>query len=106
MAGALLFAFAYFFLVLAAYYVLRPVREQLAAASGSQVLLSFYTATFVTTLVLTPIYGWLVARFPRKRFVPVVYLFFILNLARVHPRVPGIRTCSVRAFSARCSLSG
>ena len=82
---ALILAFVYFFLVLAAYYVLRPVREQLAAASGSQVLLSFYTATFLTTLVLTPIYGWLVARFPRKRFVPVVYVFFILNLLAFIP---------------------
>ena len=82
---ALVLAFAYFFFVLAAYYVLRPVREQLAAASGSQVLLSFYTATFITTLVLTPIYGWLVARFPRKRFVPLVYVFFILNLLAFIP---------------------
>ena len=42
---ALILAFAYFFFVLAAYYVLRPVREQLAAAGGVQVLLSFI-ATF------------------------------------------------------------
>ncbi|HEY8009932.1 MAG TPA: MFS transporter [Rudaea sp.] len=82
---ALILAFVYFFLVLAAYYVLRPVREQLAAASGSQVLLSFYTATFIVTLILTPVYGWLVARFPRKRFVPVVYVFFILNLIAFIP---------------------
>jgi len=82
---ALILAFVYFFLVLSAYYVLRPIREQLTAASGSQVLLSFYTATFITTLVLTPIYGWLVARFPRKRFVPLVYIFFILNLLAFIP---------------------
>ena len=86
---ALALAFLYFFLVLAAYYVLRPVREQLSAASGVQALLSFYTATFVTTLVLTPIYGWLVARFPRKRFVPYVYLFFILNLFAFVPLFNG-----------------
>jgi len=82
---ALVLAFAYFFLVLAAYYVLRPVREQLAAASGSQVLFQFYLTTFVVTLVLTPVYGWLVAHFPRKRFVPAVYLFFIANLIAFVP---------------------
>ncbi|MEP6938637.1 MAG: MFS transporter [Rudaea sp.] len=82
---ALALAFAYFFFVLAAYYVLRPIREQLAAASGVQALVSFYTATFLTTVVLTPVYGWLVARFPRKRFVPYVYLFFILNLLAFVP---------------------
>ncbi|MBS0439297.1 MAG: MFS transporter [Proteobacteria bacterium] len=82
---AVILAFAYFFLVLAAYYVLRPVREQLAAAEGTQALLSFYTATFIATLVLTPVYGWLVARFPRKRFVPIVYVFFIANLLAFIP---------------------
>lgn len=82
---ALVLAFVYFCLVLAAYYVLRPVREQLAAASGTQALPAFYIATFLTTLVLTPVYGWLVARFPRKRFVPVVYIFFILNLLAFIP---------------------
>jgi AAA family ATP:ADP antiporter len=96
---ALIIAFVYFFLVLAAYYVLRPVREQLAAASGSQVLFQFYLTTFLVTLVLTPVYGWLIARFPRKRFVPVVYLFFIACLfafipafeaqGQLNPRVLG-----------------
>lgn len=82
---AVVLAFAYFFFVLAAYYVLRPVREQLAAAQGTQALLPFYTATLIVTLVMTPVYGWLVARFPRKRFVPVVYIFFILNLLAFIP---------------------
>lgn len=82
---AVILAFFYFFLVLAAYYVLRPVREQLSAASGVQALLPFYTATFVVTLALTPVYGWLVANFPRKRFVPLVYLFFITNLLAFIP---------------------
>jgi AAA family ATP:ADP antiporter len=82
---AVILAFAYFFFVLAAYYVLRPLREQLSAAIGVRALLPFYSATFVATLVLTPVYGWLVARFPRKRFVPVVYFFFILNLLAFIP---------------------
>jgi AAA family ATP:ADP antiporter len=82
---AVILAFFYFFLVLAAYYVLRPVREQLSAAIGVQALLPFYSATFVVTLVLTPVYGWLVAHFPRKRFVPIVYLFFIANLLAFIP---------------------
>ncbi len=82
---AVILAFVYFFLVLAAYYVLRPVREQLAAASGVQVLLPYYTATFIAMLALTPVYGWFVARFPRKRFVPGVYVFFIINLLAFIP---------------------
>ena len=82
---ALLLSFAYFFCVLGSYYVMRPVREQLVAAAGSTSLPSFYLATFLVTLALTPIYGALVARFPRKRFVPIVYAFFILCLIAFIP---------------------
>jgi AAA family ATP:ADP antiporter len=95
---ALILAFVYFFLVLAAYYVLRPVREQLAAASGSQVLFEFYLTTFIVTLILTPVYGWLVARFPRKRFVPIVYLFFIVNLIAFIPAFEAQGQLSPRAL--------
>jgi len=73
-------AFAYFFCVLAAYYVVRPIRDQLSAAVGSTALPIFYTATFVATLSLTPVFGALVARFPRRVFVPVVYAFFIVGM--------------------------
>ncbi|MBS0487887.1 MAG: MFS transporter [Proteobacteria bacterium] len=97
---AVILAFAYFFFVLAAYYVLRPLREQLSAAIGVQALLPFYSATFVATLALTPVYGWLVARFPRKRFVPVVYVFFILNLLAFIPAFQAQGTISPQILGA------
>jgi AAA family ATP:ADP antiporter len=40
-----------------------------------------FTATFVTLLVAQPVYGALVARLPRARFIPIVYHFFVVNLA-------------------------
>ena len=48
-------SFVYFFCVLAAYYMIRPVREQLSSAVGSTQLPWFYAATFIATLVLTPL---------------------------------------------------
>lgn len=77
---AVALSFTYFFCVLAAYYVIRPVREQLAAAVGSTQLPWFYGATFLATLVLTPVFAGLVARWPRRIVVPLVYLFFIACL--------------------------
>jgi len=71
-------AFVYFFCVLAAYYIIRPVRDQLAAAVGSQDLVYFYAVVFVVMLALTPLFGALVARYPRKYFVPVVYMICAL----------------------------
>ncbi|MFI4970902.1 MAG: NTP/NDP exchange transporter, partial [Lysobacterales bacterium] len=78
-------AFAYFFCVLAAYYVIRPVRDQLSAAVGSTALPLFYAATFVATLALTPLFGALVARYRRSVFVPIVYLFFIAGMLAFIP---------------------
>ena len=39
-----------------------------------------FTATFLTLLVAQPLYGALVARLPRARFIPFVYHFFVANL--------------------------
>jgi len=77
---AVALSFVYFFSVLTAYYVMRPVREQLTAAVGSTQLPWFYAATFVTTLALAPVFGALVSRYPRRIVVPTVYLFFIACL--------------------------
>lgn len=78
--GAAAVSFVYFFCVLAAYYVMRPVRDQLSAAVGSRELPWFFAATFVATLLLTPVFAWLVSHWPRKVVVPAVYLFFIVCL--------------------------
>src|SRR6478736_4004403 len=77
---ALAWAFAYFFLLLAAYYVLRPVRDALAVQAGTGQLQWLFIATFLAMLALVPTYGWLCARLPRAKFLPAVYGFFILNL--------------------------
>ncbi|MEZ5461288.1 NTP/NDP exchange transporter [Dokdonella sp.] len=78
-------SFAYFFSVLAAYYVIRPVRDQLSAAVGSTALPIFYAVTFVVTLALAPLFGAMVARYPRRKFVPMVYLFFLLGMLAFIP---------------------
>lgn len=70
-------SFLYFFCVLGSYYVLRPMRDQLAVEAGSTQLPWFFIATFVATLILTPLFSWLVSRWPRRVVMPLVYLFFI-----------------------------
>ena len=78
--SAALWSFAYFFMLLAGYYVLRPIRDQMGIAGGEKNLPWLFTATFVTLLVVQPLYGALVARLPRARFIPIVYHFFAANL--------------------------
>src|SRR5437764_605699 len=79
--SAAMWSFAYFFALLAGYYVLRPLRDQMGIAGGVKNLPWLFTATFLSLLVAQPIYGALVARLPRVRFIPVVYHFFVANLA-------------------------
>ncbi len=78
--AAALWSFAYFFALLAGYYVLRPLRDQMGIAGGVKNLAWLFTATFVTLLAAQPLYGALVARLPRARFIPIVYHFFVANL--------------------------
>jgi ATP:ADP antiporter, AAA family len=77
---AALWSFAYFFSLLAGYYILRPLRDQMGIAGGVKNLPWLFTATFVTLLIAQPFYGALVARLPRARFIPIVYHFFVFNL--------------------------
>ncbi len=79
--NALLWSFAYFFSLLAGYYVLRPLRDQMGIAGGVRNLPWMFTATFLVLLFAQPLYGALVSRLTRARFIPVVYHFFVANLA-------------------------
>lgn len=77
---AVAWAFAYFFLLLCSYYILRPVRDSLAVDLGPKTLRQLFTATFAAMLALVPLFGWMCARLSRARLLPLVYAFFSLNL--------------------------
>lgn len=65
------------FLILMAYYVLKPVREALILSEGSAELKSYLSAAQVALLaIVVPFYGRLVASLPRMRLINGVTLFF------------------------------
>lgn len=74
-----------FFFLMTSYYIVRPVRDQLSGAVGSQALPLFYGAVFVAMMVLTPVFGFLVARFRRRELIGWSYGFFILCLLAFVP---------------------
>ncbi len=76
----LFLSFAYFFCLLCGYYILRPLREEMGIAGGVQTLQWLFTATFIAMLAVVPLFGWVTARFSRSTFLPLVYVFFIVNL--------------------------
>jgi AAA family ATP:ADP antiporter len=73
-------SFWYFFCLLSGYYVLRPLRDEMGIAGGVQNLQWVFTGTFLAMLAAVPLFGALAARFPRRRFLPWVYYFFIANI--------------------------
>ncbi|MDX2022856.1 MAG: MFS transporter [Deltaproteobacteria bacterium] len=72
--GPLVWSFGFFFCVLASYYLVRPLREEMAIQYGAARVQHLLTATFVAMLVLVPLFGWLVKRLPPQRLLPAVYL--------------------------------
>jgi AAA family ATP:ADP antiporter len=77
---ALALSFCYFTLLLASYYMVRPVRDALGATLGAGNIKYLASLVFLTMLAIVPIFGWLVARVRRRILVPAVYGFFVTNL--------------------------
>jgi ATP:ADP antiporter, AAA family len=97
---ALLWSFAYFFSLLCGYYILRPMRDAMGIAGGVEQLHWLFTGTFVAMLAAVPLFGWVTSRFPRRRFLPYVYYFFIANLLVFYAllRAEGSHVYAARAF--------
>lgn len=78
--GALVLSTLGFFCVLASYFVLKPLRDEIGIARGTENLPYLWSGTLGVTLLLAPLFAWLVSRYPRRTFLPVTYRFFALNL--------------------------
>jgi AAA family ATP:ADP antiporter len=79
-AKMLFFSWCYFFTLMIGYYILRPIRDELGAASGANSLPWLFTATLSITILLNPIFAWLVAKFSVRYFITISYRFFLANI--------------------------
>lgn len=77
---ALSWSCVYFFTLLCSYYILRPLRDEMGIAGGVKNLQWLFTGTFLAMLAVVPLFGWITSHYPRKRFLPYVYYFFIGNI--------------------------
>jgi AAA family ATP:ADP antiporter len=60
--------------------VIRPAREALGMQRGIEALRWLFMGTVLVTLLVNPVFGWLVSRFRRLVFVNATYLFFAFGL--------------------------
>ena len=77
---AVAWSFCYFFSLLSAYYVLRPIRDEMGVTAGIDQMHWLFTGTFVAMLLVVPLFGWITSRYRRSRFLPFIYYFFIANI--------------------------
>ena len=77
---ALLASLAMFFALLAAYYIVRPLREEMGVVVGDERRASLFTVVFVVMLLAVPLFGWVASKFQRRFVLPTLYCFFAINL--------------------------
>ena len=71
---------AMFFLLFTGYFMLRPVRETMGVAGGVDNLQWLFTGTFLATVAVLPLYGWIASKVARRRIVPWVFGLVVATL--------------------------
>lgn len=73
-------AASFYFCVLCGYFFLRPVREAMGVSRGMDDLRWLFVGTSLASLAIVLIFGGVVSRLDRRRFIPIGYLFVIVCL--------------------------
>lgn len=73
---ATLLSFAFVFLLMAAYFILRPVRDAMSSDWSDEELSWLWTGTFFFSVLAVVLYGAIIPRVRFQRLVPGVYGFF------------------------------
>ncbi len=73
-------SWVFFFCVLTAYYVIRPIRDDMGVAGGVQNLPWLFTGTLIGMALANPAFGFIATRMSREALVSAGYRFFAANL--------------------------
>ncbi len=78
---AVFLSFAFVFVLMAAYYILRPVRDALPSDWSDTELSFLWNINFFVSLGVVALYGFVVSRVRFRLLVPGVYAFFAASFA-------------------------
>jgi AAA family ATP:ADP antiporter len=76
---AAVLSFLFVFILMAAYYLLRPVRDAMASDWSDAEVSWLWTLNFFISTAIVAIYGLIISRVSFRKLVPSVYLFFALS---------------------------
>ncbi|MFJ5481716.1 NTP/NDP exchange transporter [Pectobacterium actinidiae] len=79
-ARAVFWSMLYVVSLFLAYYVLRPIRDEMGVSSGVDNLPWLFTGTLIAMLVVSPLFAVAVRKLPRNQFIALTYHFFAANL--------------------------
>jgi len=77
---AVVLAVACNFMLLASYYILRPLRDTVATVLGVDQLQRLFTATFIGTVLASALYAALATRIKLTRLLPGLFWFWLINV--------------------------
>jgi AAA family ATP:ADP antiporter len=73
-------AAGFYFCVLCGYFFLRPVRDAMGVSRGMDELRWLFVVTSFSSLIIVLLFGGVVSKLDRRRFIPIGYLFVIVCL--------------------------
>jgi len=73
-------SFAYFFFLMASYFILRPLRDTMGTVYGVAHLQELFTGTFLLSLVAAPVFAGFASRVRLATFLPWVYWFIAITM--------------------------
>jgi AAA family ATP:ADP antiporter len=79
-AKVVLTSFAYFFFLMASYFILRPLRDTMGTVYGVAHLQELFTGTFVLSFIAAPIFAGFASRIRLATFLPWVYWFIAITM--------------------------
>ena len=77
---ALVMACMYFYLLLCAYYIIRPIRNEMVIQNGVDNIQWLLLFAAIVMILITPCFGWITSRFKTQQFLSYCTLFFAANL--------------------------
>lgn len=86
---AVLASFSFVFTLMAAYYILRPIRDAMSSDWTDAELSTLFTATFLFSFIAVTLYGFACSRIRLSRLVPGVYAFFAASFIAFYLAVQG-----------------
>jgi AAA family ATP:ADP antiporter len=74
------FAFIFFFCILASYYIVQPLRDELGLLVGEEHTPKLFVGSLLVMALANPIFAYFLNRSGRVKLMKYVYRFFAINL--------------------------